>query len=198
VCGGALVKSLRCWLLGLIFLGLSSTVALADGIDPKIVLGPTGSQSTFSQTQCHAGTDSQVSGCQFITTGPTDSVTIDIFNNLESFIVQDTVTLRTAFSGLLSCAGNTETAPGWVGTTSTDGQSCIFTGGFISPGFTYGLTFSLFDAGTYLFDLSEVTSPTAPSVPEPGTIILLGTGLAAVAAGRKRLKGSSTLSSGIC
>ncbi len=185
------------WLLGLILLGLSSTVALADGIDPKIVLGPTGSQNTFTQSQCHAGTDSQVSGCQFITTGPDNAVTIDIINNLESFIVQDTVTLRTAFSGPLSCAA-AETAPGWVGTTSTDGQSCIFTGGFISPGFTYGLTFSLFTAGTYLFDLSEVTSPTAPTVPEPGTIILLGIGLAAVAAGRKKLKGSSTSSSGVC
>jgi hypothetical protein len=33
VCGGALVKSLRCCLI-LIILGLSSTVALANGIDP--------------------------------------------------------------------------------------------------------------------------------------------------------------------
>jgi hypothetical protein len=36
------------------------------------------------------------------------------------------------------------------------------------------------------FDLAWTTAP----VPEPGTLILLGTGLAAVAASRKRLKGA--------
>jgi hypothetical protein len=43
VCGGAPVKSLRCCLI-LILLGLSSTAALANGIDPKFVpIGGTGS-----------------------------------------------------------------------------------------------------------------------------------------------------------
>jgi hypothetical protein len=125
-------------------------------------------------------------------------VTIDITNNLDAFIVQDTVTLRTSISGPLTCPTNADTAPGWVGAPSPDNMSCIFTGGFISPAFKYGLTFSLFAAGTYFFDLAEKTSPTAPTVPEPGTIILLGTGLAALAARRKRLKGASTLSSEVC
>jgi hypothetical protein len=43
VCGGAPVRSLRCCLI-LILLGLSSSVALANGIDPKFVpIGGTGS-----------------------------------------------------------------------------------------------------------------------------------------------------------
>jgi PEP-CTERM motif-containing protein len=175
----------------LLFVG---SVTKADGIDPKIGLGPTGSQHTFNQDFCHQGSDSQASGCSFTSTGPTDIVTIDIINNLGAFIVGDTVTMRDTFTGPLLCPANAETAPNWVGATSTDGQSCIFTGGFISPGFKYGLTFSLFAAGTYRFDISETTS-----APEPGTIILLGAGLvAALAAGRKRLKGASTSSSDVC
>jgi len=43
VCGGALVKTIRCCLI-LVILGLSSTAALADGTDPKVVpIGGTGS-----------------------------------------------------------------------------------------------------------------------------------------------------------
>jgi len=164
----------------LLLLSIGS-VAKADVIDPKIGLGPTGSSGSFNQSACFPFEGP--SGCFFVTDA-NGMTTIDITNDSGAYIVQDTVTLRTAFSGPLSCEANS--APNWSGTPS--GTSCIFTGGFISPGFVYGLTFSLFTPNTkYLFDLTDLTSPTAP-VPEPGTIFLLGTGLMAVAAGRKRLK----------
>jgi hypothetical protein len=161
---------------------LSGGAAKADAVDPKIALGPTGSSGSFNQSNCFPFEGP--SGCSF-TTDANGMTTIDITNDSEAFIIQDTVILRTAFSGPLSCPANPDTAPNWSGTPA--GTSCVFTGGFISPGFVYGLTFSLFTPNTtYEFDLTDITSPTPP-VPEPGTIILLGTGLAA-AAGRKRLK----------
>jgi hypothetical protein len=190
VCGGALVKSLRCYLI-LILLGLSSSAALATGIpDPKILLGPTGTNFSYSQSACQA---SEFPTC-FFTTDGTGMAVIDITNDLEAFIVQDTVTVYNSDDTLvagLTCAVNTETAPGWTAANAT-ANPCVFNGGFISPGFKYGLTASLFaNNTTYLFDLREVTAAT---IPEPGTIILLGTGLAAVAAGRKKgLKGAKHL-----
>jgi hypothetical protein len=172
-----------------VFLLSAASVVKADVVDPKIGLGPTGSSGFFSQSDCFPSEGP--SGCSFTTDG-NGMTTIDITNDSEAFFVQDTVTMRSDFSSLgpLTCPTDPETAPGWTGATSPDGQSCVFTGGFISPGHPYGLTFSLFAPNTtYLFDLRDVTSPTPP-VPEPGTIILLGTGLASVAAGRKKLNGA--------
>lgn len=179
-----------------LFLLPAAGVVKADLADPKIALGPTGSSGTFTQTQCFPA-DGGVSACSF-TTDANGMTTIDIINNTGNsgdfedseesgtFIIKDIVNIEAPLGSLGSFTCPTEGAPGWSGTAS--GNSCIFTGGFISPGVKYGLTFSLFAPNTkFFFDLRDVTSSTPP-VPEPGTMILLGTGLASVAAGRKRLK----------
>jgi hypothetical protein len=194
------------WFLGLILLGLSSTAALADPIDPKIVLGPTGSTIFPNQTDC---APSNTGSC-FLPVDSTGFGIADVLNNLGGTIVSDTVTIpflasfnRDSTPPVLSCATNPETAPGWTGTAV--GNSCVFTGGTIANNVRYGLNFFGFcpapacstDAQhptIVQFDLTAVAVP----APEPGTITLLGIGLAAVAAGRKRLKGTSTSSSGVC
>lgn len=159
--------------------------AKADPIDPKIVLGPTGSTIFPNQTDCIPNEVS--TGCS-LGLDANGNGTADVTNNLGAFIIQDTVTIVSSFTGVLTCQADPTTAPNWTGTAS--GNSCIFTGGFISPGNTYGLNFLGFTANSTLtFALTALTSTTPPTVPEPSTIGLLGIAFVAMAglALRKRL-----------
>jgi len=191
------MKIVRLLILALAVLVFSG-VALADTFDPKIVLGPTGSTIYPNQTDC---APSNIGSC-FLPVDSTGFGIADITNNVGATIISDTVTIpflaffnRDSTPPVLSCATDSETAPGWTGTAV--GNSCVFTGGTIASGVQYGLTFLGFcptpacstdpnSPTTVQFDLAWTTAP----VPEPGTLILLGTGLAAVAASRKRLKGA--------
>src|ERR1700687_4318888 len=91
-----------------LFLLSVGSVTKADVVDPKIALGPTGSSGTFSQSDCFPFEGP--SGCSF-TTDANGMTTIDIGNDSEAFIVQDTVTMRTDFSSLgpLTCPTDPET-----------------------------------------------------------------------------------------
>jgi hypothetical protein len=182
-----------------LFLLLAGNVAKANTVDPKIVLGPTGSTIFPNQTDC---APSEIGSC-FLPVDSTGFGIADITNNVGATIISDTVTIpflsffnRDSTPPVLTCATDSETAPGWTGVTSPDGQSCIFTGGIITSGHQYGLDFLGFcpapgcntdpnNPTVVRFDLAWTTAP----VPEPGTIVLLGSGLiAAFGASRKRLK----------
>ena len=162
----------------------TGTAAKANSTDPQILLGPTGSTIQANQTDCFP---SQIGSCFLPLDGNGNGVA-DITNNLGAFIIEDTVSIISAFTPPLTCAVNSETAPNWTGTLA--GNSCVFTGGFISPGFTYGLSFFGFTPNTTLvFELSDLTSSTNP-LPEPGTMALLGTGLGLILLSRKKISGS--------
>jgi hypothetical protein len=180
---------------------VSGGVALADTFDPRIVLGPTGSTLHATQTECAPST---IGSC-FLQVDSTGFGIADITNNVGATIVSDTVTIpflsffnRDSTPAVLSC-DTTESAPGWSATVV--GNSCVFTGGTIASGVIYGLNFSGFcpapscstdpnNPTTVQFDLAWTT---ARSVPEPGTLILLGTGLTFVAAGRKKISKAPAL-----
>ncbi len=159
----------------------TESAAKANGVDPQILLGPTGSTISVNQTDC---VPNNIGSC-FLTVDANGNGIADVTNNLGAFIIQDTVTLISTFIPPLTCAVG-ENAPGWSPATPlAAANSCVFNGGFISPGFTYGLSFLGFAPNsTVEFDLF---AQTASMVPEPGTMVLLGMGLVALAMSRKRL-----------
>jgi hypothetical protein len=172
----------------------TGTAAKADSTDPQILLGPTGSNpcsagdSSCTQTNCSP----QVLACTLALTN--GSGTADILNDTGQFIIQDVVSVLSGFTGVLTCAVG-DNAPGWsTPTPVATGNSCTFVGGFISPGFPYGLTFGGF---TGLNAISfETLGTTVPTVPEPGTMTLLGTGLALILLSRTKVDGISLIGFG--
>jgi PEP-CTERM motif len=185
------------YLFGFLFIALfllsTGTAAKADSTDPQILLGPTGSNpcsaGDFSCTQTNCSP--QFFACTLTLTN--GSGTADILNDTGQFIIQDVVKVLSGFTGGLSCAVGDD-APGWsTPTPSPTGNSCTFVGGFISPGFTYGLTFGSFTGNAVSF---ETIGTTVPTVPEPGTMTLLGTGLALILLSRTKVNGISLIGFG--
>jgi len=177
-----------------LFLLSAASVTKADGLDPKVGLGPTGSEpcsgvddTACTQSNCFVG-----DGFCTLQLDSTGSGTADILNDTGFVIISDTINIDSAFLPPLTCVqdnpfGFTNVFGG--GTSPT----CTYTTD--PPGIgagSYGIHFSDFtDAnniplGSLMFDL--VSSPGAPLTPEPGTLLLLGTGCATLVAGRKKLK----------
>src|SRR6266478_6645219 len=81
-----------------LFLLLVGNVAKANGVDPSIGLGPTGSNGSFTQTQCFFS--------DAICTLPLDSTgsgIADIFNDTGFNIISDTVNVDSQFDVPLVC-----------------------------------------------------------------------------------------------
>jgi hypothetical protein len=182
-----------------LFLLTAASVTRADGLDPKVGLGPTGSNpcsgpdnQACTQNNCF----DELCTLQLDSTG---SGIADILNDTGFMIISDTINIGSAFLPPLTCDPK-----------NSFGFNDVFGGGD-SPTCTYAFNPDLGDppgigAGSYgiiftdftdangtplrslIFDL--VSSPGDPITPEPGTLLLLGTGCTTLVASRKKLKGA--------
>ncbi|HLZ91499.1 MAG TPA: PEP-CTERM sorting domain-containing protein [Candidatus Acidoferrum sp.] len=167
--------------VALLFLSAGS-IAKADGIDPQIGLGGSGSCEAFAQTSL-TQSFTVLTGCivdftNLITSG-------DASVTLHTLVVN----VMSPFSGGLSCV-NLAGSPLSGTPVVSSPTSCTFSDpptelASITPGLTYGLTFDPNFGSTV--DIVLAQTVVAP-VPEPGTILLFGTGVAALIANRKRRK----------
>jgi hypothetical protein len=187
MCGGKLVNISR-WFLVVIFLGLSSSVALADGVDPA--LGVKG------------GTDSTLwPGSVTFTISSADAicdVTCD-FTSGSFFINKGTITNFLATFNTEQGPFSTLEGSAFTVSTITPGFVALLSGGTIFPGSSESeCTDCSVPAnqifGNFFFQLQGVTLGSngetnvtfTSNVPEPGTIILFLSGLAAVSLRRLR------------
>lgn len=165
---------------------LCASGAKANTLDPKIGLGGGGSCASLSED----------SATQSYTLGSAElGCIVDFTNNIPGATLTSlTVTVNTPFTGALSCIidltqpGNGGVSPFSVATVSS-ANSCTFSGpplfpDAVLPGGTYGLQFGYAGA----FFQSSSLDITLSTVPEPASIVLLGAGLAALVAGRKKLR----------
>ena len=167
-----------------VLIAVAACVSFAQTpIDPGIGLGGTGSCATL-------GSFDQTSLTQTFTVNSSGCI-VDISNDIPgATLISITITVPAdSVTGPLSCFtffGDEGTKP-FAGTPVLSGDSCTFSGppGFddaVLPGGAYGLELTSFSTQT----LSITVAATA--TPEPGTMLLLGTGLAALVAVRKRRK----------
>ncbi len=188
--------------VALFLLSIGST-AKANVVDPQIGLGGGGSTLMTTQSACTISISDE--SCTFAVDANGNGIA-DITNDLGATIVSDTVNVSSAFVGGLTCAIDPENSFGFNSAVAA-GTTCTFSevpiGLFsILNGQLYGLHFSGFcpDGGcssdpnnpTFLtFALRAITEPSP--VPEPSTILLLGTGLVTLIANRNRLKAAKHL-----
>lgn len=178
----------------LIMLSTSST--RADVADPRIGAGGTGS--------CAGGAVDLLSPTQSFTIPvadlypPTGPCIVDFTNETGGTLTFVTVDLSTAFAGSLTCgldAGTPFTS--FLQPPATPPNTCTFLGASIPDegafGLTFGTSFHPFCApgstvtnGVCSIPLTSLDG-TLHATPEPASIALVGTGLAALVARRKKL-----------
>jgi hypothetical protein len=163
--------------VALVFLPVA--VALGSPIDPGIGLGGGGTTNIFNET------GAILMGS--VTTNNLGNATIFVMNNTRITLPFITVS-ATPLTGMLSCT--LLSSQTFFGTAQASGpNSCNFSGPFIPltsdgipNGVEYSLAFTSFQPNTNL-------SFSVSTVPEPGTMLLVGAGLAGLVARRRRLKG---------
>ncbi len=166
-----------------LFLLLVGNVAKANGVDPSIGLGPGGSCTTspFQETSFTQAFTGLQTGC--INDFQNQITSDDVGQTLDTLVVNVT----SAFTGQITCVLlegaplNSATPNGSSPTSCTFSDQTFLTS--ITPGQTYGLTFDTNFGPTVDIVLAQTVI-----TPEPATLLLLGSGLAALAANRKRLK----------
>jgi len=189
--------------VALIMLSASSTSAQTVPADPKIGIGGCCSSGPFNQTDCAASTTDVPAPCSVALVNGTGSV--EIINNTGFNIVSDTFGVASPFdqsaNDPLTCDPVNIFGLSNVSGGGASNTSCTFAlpVQFDPPGITtpsYEATFTGFTIGglpingPLLFDIPNWQTGNSPVVPEPATMLLLGTGLLTVAASRKKLKGA--------
>jgi len=200
------------FLIVALFLLSAGSTANANVADPKIGLGGCCSSGPFNQNACMATADTP---CSVTLVNGTGSV--EIINNTGLNIISDTFGVTSPFdqsaSDLLVCDPVNPFGLSFVSGGGASNTSCTFAlpgsgddsehpehlGPLGIASGTYDATFTGFTDGgkpingPLLIDIPAWTNGNSPVVPEPATMLLLGTGLLTVATGRKRLKGAKHL-----
>jgi hypothetical protein len=179
---------------------LSGSAAKADVVpndDPRIGGGGTGS--------CAAGSVDLMSATQSFSIPaadlypPTGPCIVDFTNETGGTLTFVTVAVGTAFAGTLTCgldAGSPFTS--FLEPPATAPNTCTFLGASIPDegafGLTFGSTFHPFCAPGSTVTNGVCSNPlrsldgTASTTPEPASMVLIGTGLAALVTRRKKLR----------
>jgi hypothetical protein len=185
------------WFLSVILLGLSSSMAMADGVDPSMGLGGGGSQGPFNQTAC--APDS----CT-ISLDSTGSGVVEIINNTPFDLASLTINVETSFGDNLTCLADTTFGYPSVSGGGAFGTSCTYSDTLpVSTSILtqqhYDILFNGYCTGSrggpcgaaflssLTFDLTWTEGTNPNPAPEPSTVVLLWTGLVTLGAGRKRL-----------
>lgn len=171
----------------------------ADGIpiDPDVGLEGTGSNPCSGSEGGACTQNNCFFGCRVLLDG-TGSGIADILNDSGFNIVSNTINLFGSFDHPLNCLFSETfnmSASGGGSTNSCTWSIDSSTGG-IPGGISYGFhffnfTFNNIPLSSLSFNIRS--QPGTVPTPEPPSLVLLGTGLAVLAAGRKVLKGRRVL-----
>jgi len=183
-----------------LFLLCAGSVTKANGTDPLVGLGGGGSCGSFFQESLTQSFNNVLTGC------------VNDFTNVTGLTLNSlTATITSSFFGSVSCFIDTSqpgnppgNLPPFGTATPTAVNACNFSGPFVPilddvlPGGVSGLQFGYpgleffpcdpATGGACAIPLSMVNVKVSATTPEPGTMLLLGTGLVTLVTSRKRLK----------